>query len=132
MPSSTTTGDPLTWTVADVGKWLVSINMSSHCAAFATNEVDGECLKIMDDESLRAIGVSLPIHRTKLLQKIPLLFAPQGSFFIVFAPNFDHDIAFFYFSRLDHCPNRYQLRFPLHPHHWFILPVHADTFLIPM
>jgi hypothetical protein len=62
--------------------------MSSHCAAFATNEVDGECLKIMDDESLRAMGVSLPIHRTKLLQKIPLLFAPQGSFLIVFAPNF--------------------------------------------
>ncbi len=80
MFSPSNTGNPLTWTVADVGKWLVSINMSNHCAAFATNEIDGSCLKLMDDETLAEIGVSLSIHRKNLLERIKQLFAPQGSF----------------------------------------------------
>jgi hypothetical protein len=88
--SHATTGNPITWTVADVGKWLVSINMSNHCAAFATNEIDGECLLDMDDASLLAIGVSLPVQRKKLLRKIQELFAPQGSFLHT---QLDHDLT---------------------------------------
>jgi hypothetical protein len=80
MFSHATTDNPLTWTVADVGKWLVSINMSSHCAAFATNEIDGYYLNLMDDASLLALGVTLPAHRRTILRKIQELFAPQGSF----------------------------------------------------
>jgi hypothetical protein len=87
MFSHATTGNPLTWTVADVGKWLVSINMSNHCAAFATNEIDGQCLLDMDDASLLAISVSLPVQRKKLLRLIQELFAPQGSFLHSFTPN---------------------------------------------
>jgi hypothetical protein len=54
--------------------------MSNHCAAFATNEIDGQCLHDMDDASLLAIGVTLPAHRNNLLDQIKQLFAPQGSF----------------------------------------------------
>ncbi len=74
MLSPSTTGNPLTWTVADVNKWLVSISMDIHIDSFAKNKIDGQCLKHMDDESLRGLGVSLPVHRTKLLQHVLQVF----------------------------------------------------------
>ena len=68
--SPVTTGNPLTWTVADVGRWLHSIEMDNYIDSFAKNKIDGQCLKHMDDETLRALGVSLSVHRTKLLQQV--------------------------------------------------------------
>ncbi len=83
MFSSATTGNPLAWTVADVSKWLRSIEMDNHIDSFAKNKIDGQCLKHMDEETLRALGVSLSVHRAKLLQQalqvfgsgFPFLFA---------------------------------------------------------
>ncbi len=72
--SSVTSGNPLTWTVADVGKWLVSIEMDNYIDSFAKNKIDGQCLKLMDDETLRALGVALTVHRTKLLQQVVQVF----------------------------------------------------------
>jgi hypothetical protein len=77
-----TTGNPITWTIADVGKWLLSINMDNYMDSFAKHKIDGQCLKLMDDESLRALGVSLPVHRTKLLQQVLQVFG-SGFFFLV-------------------------------------------------
>jgi hypothetical protein len=93
MFSHAATGNPLTWTVADVSKWLVSINMSSHCAALAANEIDGQCLLDMDDASLLTIGISLPVQRKKLLRLIQELFASQGSFPHFFQARPDHDLT---------------------------------------
>ncbi len=58
----------------------MSINMSNHCTAFVTNEIDGECLLEADEDSLTILGVTLPMQRKKMLRKIQELFAPQGSF----------------------------------------------------
>jgi hypothetical protein len=78
----TTAGNPLTWTVADVSKWLRSIEMDNHIDSFAKNKIDGQCLKLMDDESLRGLGVSLPVHRTKLLQQVIQVFGSGFSFLV--------------------------------------------------
>jgi hypothetical protein len=82
MFSPSTTGNPLTWTIADVGKWLLSINMDNYMDSFAKHKIDGQCLKLMDDESLRALGVSLPVHRTKLLQQVLQVFGSGFSFLV--------------------------------------------------
>jgi hypothetical protein len=69
-----TTGNPLTWTVADVGKWLVFIEMGKYCQAFADAPINGQCLHDMDDETLRDLGVTLSAHRTTMLRLIRELF----------------------------------------------------------
>ncbi len=80
MLSLVVTGDPSTWTVADVGKWLVSIEMDIYCDVFKDNRINGACLQLLDDEALKEIGLKLSVHRKHLLKLIAKLFAPQGSF----------------------------------------------------
>jgi hypothetical protein len=110
--SLVTTGNPLAWTVADVGKWLVSIEKSKFCAAFKDNEIDGSCLKLMDDETLAEIGVSLSIHRKNLLARIKQLFAPQGSFRHT---HLDRNLTTIFLTyRLHPSPNMYQPKFVRH------------------
>ncbi len=84
----TAAGNPLTWSVADVGKWMLSINMDNYADSFAKHKIDGQCLKHMDDESLRVIGVSLPVHRTKLLQQVLEVFG--SGFCFLLCLRFDH------------------------------------------
>jgi hypothetical protein len=72
--SHATTGNPLTWTVSHVGKWLVSIEMGKYCQAFADAPINGQCLHDMDDETLRDLGVTLSAHRTTMLRLIRKLF----------------------------------------------------------
>jgi hypothetical protein len=112
---SATTGNPLTWTVADVGKWLVSIEKSKFCASFKDNEIDGSCLKIMDDASLLALGVTLPVHRNNLLERIKQLFALKGSH--SFTPtSITISPPYVTHHRLHHCPNRYHTHFLCYSH----------------
>jgi hypothetical protein len=77
------TGNPNSWTIADVGKWLVSIEMSKHVAAFKDDEINGKCLRHVDDETLRLILVQLPAHRKNLLALIAEMFGPSTKFDIV-------------------------------------------------
>ncbi len=58
----------------DVSYWLVSIGKSKFVTLFHEREIDGGCLKLMDDESLRAIGISVSVHRKNLLALIAKLF----------------------------------------------------------
>jgi hypothetical protein len=78
MFSLFTTGNPLTWTVADVSKWLESIGKSKFCASFKDHEINGQCLHDMDDKKLQFLEVKLPAHRATMLRLIRELFAPRG------------------------------------------------------
>jgi hypothetical protein len=69
-------GDPSAWGVEDVVKWLASNDMHMHSKAFKDNAINGSCLKHMDDESLRQLGVTLSVHRKSLMEKINALFQP--------------------------------------------------------
>ncbi len=80
MLSLVVTGDPSSWTVADVGKWLVSIEMNIYCGAFIDNRINGACLQLLENEALTEIGLKLSVHRKHLLKLIAKLFAPPGSF----------------------------------------------------
>ncbi len=61
----------------DVGKWLVSIEMSKHVTAFKDDEINGQCLRHVYDETPRLIGVQLPAHRKNLLALIAELSGPS-------------------------------------------------------
>ncbi len=74
-----TTGNPLTWTVADVGKWLVSIDMGKYCQVFAVAPINGKMLKPLTNERLFAYGITDEVHRLYLLDEIATFFAPQSS-----------------------------------------------------
>jgi hypothetical protein len=106
----TTAGNPLTWTVADVGKWLVSINMGKYTKSFEDAPINGQCLHDMDDETLRDLGVTLSVHRTTMLRLIRELFAPQGSFVRSHSPS--QSLSHRPIShRFNNCTNRYQPHF---------------------
>ena len=66
----------------DVCNWLVVIESSSLVPIFQEHGIDGGCLKLMDDECLREIGISVFVHRKKLLVSITELFK-QG--FVLFS-----------------------------------------------
>ena len=69
------TGDPRAWTVAQVGQWLVSLGMATVVDKFQANEIDGMCLSEgLDDESLAAVGVTIPVHRKKIQTALAMLF----------------------------------------------------------
>ncbi len=57
--------------------------MSKHVAAFKDNEINGKCLRHVDDETLRLIGVQLPAHRKNLLALIAEMFGPSMKFDMV-------------------------------------------------
>ncbi len=63
-------GNPITWSVLDVSNWLVSIEKSKFVTIFQEHEIDRGCLKLMDDESIRDIGISVSVHRKNLLVSI--------------------------------------------------------------
>ncbi len=52
----------------------MSIEKTKLVATFKENEINGESLKEMDEETLILIGVKLPADRRVLLHKIPQLF----------------------------------------------------------
>jgi hypothetical protein len=60
-------GEPVTWTSAQVGAWLETVEFGKYAPAFVANAVDGLSLaQGLDDETLDFLGVKLPIHRRKL------------------------------------------------------------------
>ncbi len=67
-------GNPSYWTAPEVCQWLESIEMYRYCKPFAANQINGDCLYDMDDESLRQLEVSLEADRITLLEKIRALF----------------------------------------------------------
>jgi hypothetical protein len=51
----------------EVCSWLGSLNLGKYAPNFKENAIDGSCLKVgLDDQTLDAIGVQLPVHRKKL------------------------------------------------------------------
>lgn len=68
--------DPERWTVAQVSQWLISLGFEKHAKQFAENEINGICLQEgLDDETLIALEVALPVHRNILRKKAAELFA---------------------------------------------------------
>jgi hypothetical protein len=53
--------------------------MDDHVQVFAKYKINGRRLKLMDDGSLRLMGISLSVHRADLLDLIGELFE-QGWF----------------------------------------------------
>ncbi len=50
-----------------MAQWLNFLNLAKYVGNFKENAIDGACLKMgLDDETLDALGVTLPIHRKKL------------------------------------------------------------------
>ena len=73
------TGNPSTWSVAQVASWLDSIHLGDCKAAFEQNEIDGATLPSVDDATLGSLGVRSKARRGQVHQAIAGLFAsPQG------------------------------------------------------
>jgi hypothetical protein len=103
-----------TWTVADIGKWLVSTEMGKYCQVFAVAPINGEMLKLLTSECLLAYGISDEVHRLYILDEIATLFAPQGSSLVHSHPpqsRISHPLLS---HRLHHCPSRYEAHFRLY------------------
>lgn len=79
--------------VEEVSQLLKAIGMGEHAAAFAANEVDGECLSYCDDEGdLIELGVATPVAARVLLQIVldfKLNGAPQRLLEVAAGPSDD-------------------------------------------
>jgi len=65
---------PAEWKTADVGSWLISIELPEHAETFKTHSVNGKMLLALSDQDLYAtLGVTSPLHRKKLLMEISAL-----------------------------------------------------------
>ncbi|KAM9789699.1 uncharacterized protein ACB057_012358 [Neosynchiropus ocellatus] len=60
----------LEWNVQQVCLWLYAMNMDQYSAEFATRGVDGSQLLNMDNEKLKALGVSSQLDRSALKKKL--------------------------------------------------------------
>ncbi|KAM8839646.1 uncharacterized protein ACB058_015956 [Synchiropus picturatus] len=60
----------LEWNVQQVCLWLYAMNMDQYSAEFATRGVDGSQLLNMDNDKLKALGVSSQLDRSALKKKL--------------------------------------------------------------
>jgi hypothetical protein len=73
------TGNPATWSVAQVASWLDTMHLGDCNAAFEQNEIDGATLPSVDDATLESLGMSSQARGGQVRQAITGLFAsPQG------------------------------------------------------
>lgn len=63
-------GDVRQWTTADVGEWLRKLGLEQYLPSFVENDIDGEALLVMDDASLRDLGVAPLGHRLTLFTEL--------------------------------------------------------------
>jgi SH3/ankyrin repeat-containing protein len=59
-----------TWTMKDVGAWLVSLQLAEHQDRFVENNMNGELLTRLDRNKLISLGVSQVGHRMALERAI--------------------------------------------------------------
>ena len=65
---------PSSWSEAQVGNWLKSIELARYAAIFKKNHVDGEVLRVMTNELFKELVQSTG-HRAKILRARDDLFA---------------------------------------------------------
>lgn len=62
------------WSVDDVSRWLISLNLREHVSAFATALVDGEWLMSgLTDDVLKDLGVVRPAQQMTLKRQLTRL-----------------------------------------------------------
>lgn len=69
------------WEVNDVCAWLHTIKLENLCPLFEQQEIDGDVLMHLTDESLEEMGVTSSLSRAKILAKRKLLGDPKSSQF---------------------------------------------------
>lgn len=71
-------GDVRQWTTAGVSEWLRKLGLEQYVPSFVENDVDGEALIVMDEASLRDLGLAPLGHRRMLLTELFHLKQMQG------------------------------------------------------
>jgi len=56
------------WSGDDVIRWLESLNMAEHCAAFAAHSISGATLIQLTDDDFHALGIT-QFGQRKMLQR---------------------------------------------------------------
>ncbi|WFD19122.1 hypothetical protein MCAP1_001344 [Malassezia caprae] len=72
------TGDVRQWTTTGVGEWLRKLGLEQYVPSFVENDIDGEALIVMDEASLRDLGLAPLGHRHTLLTELFHLKQMQG------------------------------------------------------
>lgn len=62
--------DVRVWSPPLVVEWLQQFELGQYAPQFLENDIDGEALVLLDDESLRDLGVASIGHRMTLLSEI--------------------------------------------------------------
>lgn len=66
------------WSPYEVAQFISSIKLTELSRMFYTGQVDGAALVSMDDEKLRAFGISAVGHRKRILLELERLEKPSG------------------------------------------------------
>ena len=62
------------WTVSDVAEWLHRVGLGEYAETFRVNEVDGQCLRSLDNEMLKNdLNVAALGNRQRILRKLQVL-----------------------------------------------------------
>ncbi|XP_065834598.1 uncharacterized protein [Oscarella lobularis] len=60
----------MAWTVSDVQKWMLAINLDEYASLFQQHQVDGKMLDQLDNTGLENMGVWDPLHRQMMIETI--------------------------------------------------------------
>lgn len=62
------------WTVDEVCEWLVRVGLGDHAEAFRANEVDGECLRSLNNDMLKNdLNIAALGNRQRILRRVQAL-----------------------------------------------------------